>query len=1453
MKDIPGKLRGKLGDRACSMGICVGAWSIGVAVVGETGERPVILHAQTNPHNGRPAETLSDLFSSISSLEHMKICATGRGFSRHLETMNIPEPEAVELACGYCLPDGHPYRLVISAGAETTLVYFLDNHGLVQDIHSGGRCASGSGEFYVQQLSRMSITLEEAAAMEIPENIHKLSGRCSVFCKSDCTHALNTGVPTSEVVGGLCRMMAGNILELLKKFPAGPVILTGGGSRNQGMVHFLKKELPDLFIPEEALWFEALGAGLHARGTQWNRQQRHEHPYKIPQHKRPRSRLKPISAFEHMVEFKHRPAADANSGDRVIVGMDVGSTTTKGVVMRRSDRAVLAAKYLRTLGDPAGAAMRVYAALASRIKVPVAVEGIGVTGSGRKIVGLHAGTRGIINEIVAHAAGAAHFDPEVDTIFEIGGQDAKYTSLSTGIPADYAMNEACSAGTGSFLEEACGESLGIDFRKIGSLAMRSSQPPDFSDQCAAFIASDVKQAVQDGISVEDITAGLVYSICRNYVNRVQGNRPAGPRLFMQGGTCYNRAVPVAMAAVTGRRIVVPPDPGLVGAFGVALEVDGRIRAGSLEAGRFDLQELAGRKFRREGSFRCRGHKGCDRRCEIARIRIKDRIYPFGGICSRYENHIPGTESDAAELDLVSWREQRLFRDLAPDDPADSRPTVGMNRSFMMHIWFPLYNAFFRELGFRLTLPGKPLRSGVERKGASFCYPGELAHGYAADLLEKDPDFMFMPLLKGIPSSSPKGAVSCTCVFVQGEPFYLRSAFPDLRRADVLCPTLDFSRGISANLPAFEQVADRMGVGGQKVRLALEAAIAEQQRFFSDIEERGKELLVSLRDSPDRPAVILFGRAYNSFTRTANKGIPAKFASRKVRIMPCDMLPAARAKADRRMYWGTGRMILNRARVTREHPGLYGAYITSFSCGPDSFILSYFRDIMAERPTLILELDSHTAHAGLDTRIEAFLDIVRHAPRAGRNGRLSDKNAGKGICPSVPDGAFSDKQTVFKPAEIKWQNKTPGVITSSSRWIPLTHQDVKVLIPPMSRYASPLLSRAFDRVGIRAECLPHPDPADLETGRRNSSCRECLPLQTTLGSLLNYLDGQRTKEVSVYLMATAKGPCRFGQYSVFMSRVIEKQRIPDVALLSPSSLNGYAALGSGFSMAAWQAIVTGDIFDEMWATILAGARNPTHGLEVLDQEFRTVLSAFGNGSANFYRQLESSAVRLGQIRLKMPYADIPKISLVGEIYVRHDPLSLQRLNERLAARGFIVRTATNSEWINYIDWLIMAGIEGSRSVNFWKTLWFKRQASRRIRDRLMPSGLFAGDHDHEVNPLIKAAGRYISPHMTCETILTVGSAMREILEPSCGIISLGPFGCMPSRVAEAILNSVFTTGEKRKAAGQACKKFGTLLEHDRRLPFLAIETDGTPFTQMVEARLEVFLLQASRLHRMMQKA
>ncbi|MCW5213983.1 hypothetical protein VU13_01455 [Desulfobulbus sp. US5] len=191
------------------------------------------------------------MLEQIDNLQEYRISATGRKFRNMLNFSGIAEPEAVELSTGFILPPDHPYRVIISVGGETTMVYHLDDDGRVNEIHTGNKCASGTGEFFLQQLGRMSITLDESGQMDLPEKPHKVSGRCSVFCKSDCTHALNKGVPKDQVVAGLSRMMSGKVMELLKKLPKDAVMLVGGCVGNRAMVHYLQEAIPNLYIPEE--------------------------------------------------------------------------------------------------------------------------------------------------------------------------------------------------------------------------------------------------------------------------------------------------------------------------------------------------------------------------------------------------------------------------------------------------------------------------------------------------------------------------------------------------------------------------------------------------------------------------------------------------------------------------------------------------------------------------------------------------------------------------------------------------------------------------------------------------------------------------------------------------------------------------------------------------------------------------------------------------------------------------------------------------------------------------------------------------------------------------------------------------------------------------------------------------------------------------------------------------
>ncbi|MCX5874282.1 MAG: acyl-CoA dehydratase activase, partial [Deltaproteobacteria bacterium] len=1405
-----------------ALGMCLGASTLSICRVRREGDRISVVDATTITHEGNPRKTLLEALERIPDIRTVPLAVTGRKFINFIKLTTISEPEAVEMAVPFSLPDKSKYRVVVSAGGETFMVYHLDEDNKIQGIQTGNKCASGTGEFFLQQIGRMNLGLPDVEHLGVAEHPHKVSGRCSVFCKSDCTHALNKGIPKDQVVSGLAMMMAGKIVELLKKLPKKSVALIGGSSLNKIMINYLSQEIEDLFIPEQAPYFEALGAAIWALDNQTTPYSGTAHVYE--KKTSAFSYLKPLSNFRDLVSFKERPRGVAQSGDTVILGLDVGSTTTKGVIMRRSDKAILASDYLRTDGDPVGASRNVYRSLLDQLDCDINIVGLGVTGSGRQIAALHALTEGVINEIIAHAAAAVHFDREVDTIFEIGGQDAKYTYITNSVPSDYAMNEACSAGTGSFLEESAKESLGIKVTDIGSVAYTATNPPNFNDQCAAFIGSDIKNAAQEGIPVNDIVAGLVYSICMNYSNRVKGNRPVGKKVFMQGGVCYNEAIPAAMAALTGKEIVVPPEPGLMGAFGVALEVDRRINLGLMKEEHFDLKQLANREVIYKKPFICGGGKEkCDRRCEIARIELEGKTYPFGGACNRYVNLIRNVQYDTKSLDMVDFRQRLVFEDLASEAPSDHRPTIGLNRSFLINTYFPLFNRFFGELGFRAILPDSIDPEGSDQQGAAFCFPVEIAHGYMSSLAQKKPDIFFLPHIRGVPTDN-ENSDTCTCVFVQGESFYLPTAFEQLQSKKILRPFLDMSRGFESCRDGFLSMASELGKSRDEVLKAFKAAVLAQEDFKTKLRARGAEILNEIEASPDTTTIVLFGRPYNSFVPEANKGIPAKFASRGYRVLPFDMLPYEDQSMDDQetMYWSMGRMILKASRFVKKHPQLFGVFISNFSCGPDSFIVGYFRDEMGRKPSLTLELDSHTADAGLETRIEAFLDITHY---------YRELQSQKKIVPLRRE---------FKGAYTGMVAGKPCVITPDGNNYPLNHPNVRVVLPAMGRFTHQALVKTFEKVGINAYGLPPADEEVLKIGRGNSTCKECLPLQTTVGSMLNYFWKVRPEdEITAYFMPGAAGPCRFGQYNVFSRRLIERHEIPNAAVLTLNASNGYMGLGDRFTLPAWRAILVGDVMYEIWSTIIAAAEDRESALKIFFQEWNSLVDVIHKSWKEIKRQIRLSAVELSRIPLKAPYEEIPKISLIGEIYVRNDPISLQKLVEKMSDRGFIVRTSQTSEWIKYVDWLIKTGIEGdSRDIPFWVRYFVKRHFDKKVRKLFEPSGLFFNEI-LEVDDLIKAGERYISPKLTGEAILTVGAALHEILHPSCGIISIGPFGCMPTRVAEAILSEKFTVGEKLASMGNNGSgpnmNSPIFKSPDRKLPFLAIETDGNAFPQIIEAR------------------
>jgi len=341
-------------------------------------------------------------------------------------------------------------------------------------------------------------------------------------------------------------------------------------------------------------------------------------------------------------------------------------------------------------------------------------------------------------------------------------------------------------------------------------------------------------------------------------------------------------------------------------------------------------------------------------------------------------------------------------------------------------------------------------------------------------------------------------------------------------------------------------------------------------------------------------------------------------------------------------------------------------------------------------------------------------------------------------------------------------------------------------------------------------------------------------------------------VVLYFMPTGSGPCRFGQYYIFMEDLVRKLKIPDVAMFSLSSDDGYEGLPTSLHRRGWWAVVISDILEDMRAMLLANARASDKAMDEFQRQFKLILDALGTGRFDVLENtLARAAAKISQIPLKRPVEEVPVISLMGEIFVRRDGLSRQYLTEQLAARGFAVVCAPVAEWVHYSNYMVNEGLSDQAPVGWRNKIGarikqlFMHKDERRIRSILASSGLVAS-HSADIHDIMDAAKPYISPHLGGEAILTVGSSLKEVASVSCGVIAIGPFGCMPNRLAESLLSEAMK-GEYKLAAEPNNEQLMVALTDVHDLPFLAIESDGSPFPQLIHAKLEAFCLRAERMH------
>jgi predicted nucleotide-binding protein (sugar kinase/HSP70/actin superfamily) len=913
---------------------------------------------------------------------------------------------------------------------------------------------------------------------------------------------------------------------------------------------------------------------------------------------------------------------------------------------------------------------------------------------------------------------------------------------------------------------------------------------------------------------------------------------------MQGGVCYNKAVPLAMASVLNKPIIVPPEPGLMGAFGVALEVKKRLDLGILEEKKFSLKEIIDRKVEYDEPFTCNGGKEkCDLKCSINRIRIQGKLYPFGGACNRYYNIRVKKEVETENLDLVNVRQKLLFEKYAPAREINPEaPVIGINKSFLTHWIYPLTYNFFSVLGCRVLLSDKINEDAFNRQSSSMCFPAQVALGLFDNLIEKKPDYYFMPQVKEmyVPKGNTRREFSATCIFVQGEPFYTDKAFLEYNLKDkILAPAVNFSGGWENGKSQFVKSAVKLGFSKTDAGNAFDKALEMQYAFERECRETGRKAIEELHKNPDKIAVVLFGRPYNAFTKDANKGIPKKLTSRGPMVIPYDMLPYddEPLSEDYReyMHWEIGQKILRVSQMVERDKQLFGVYITNFLCAIDSLMVSYFRKIMGRKPSLTLELDGHTADAGINTRIEAFYDIIFNYLK-------------------IQGGLEKDDENGFRQAKVCMEKTGTYYLDSEGNKLKLTDPRVKMILFSLNDLSNQSMAAICEKLGVRTEALPISDFEDLQLGRGVTTCKECLPMIMCIGQMLKYLKHRKDpNEKLLVFQPRAAGYCRLGQYHNYMKMLIKERKIKDVALITLANEERYAGLGPSFAFYAWQALLAADVMDDIRGSIWALAKDVNSAIELFNREYDKILNVLKTGnSRKFYRQLKETAQELNKIEIIQPVKDTPHVVIMGEIYVRKDRFSNMDIARRVAERGFIPRVAPMSEWIYYLNYKTKTGLQKPEynSIIGWLEFYISDFTQKHIEKKIKKIFDKCSLYNMEmidVADMIRFSKHLIPQSLDGEPGMIAGVAMRDSMTKYSGVINIGPFGCMPVRFTESVMGPITDVQAKREAYESAkVKPNFDKFNDNERIPFLTIEADGNPYPQLLEARFESFCLQAARV-------
>ncbi len=1377
-------------------------------------------------HEGNPGKVVREILDSHKTEAISHIVATGQAASSFLDLAYCSETECIEKALRFhdLKPD-----ILLSLGGETFSVYPLKN-GRIKNIISSSKCAAGTGEFMVQQFQRMGLSREQGLEASLKGKMVQLATRCSVHCKSDATHKLNKGECTpGDISKSLIFDLAKKVGEMVEmaQWPVDSIVIAGGVARNNLFVENFRGFFKDsqIHVLPESPYFEAFGAALHAQEL--------SNPNRLPLSRFIKTSelsfetLKPLNEAEHLLDYRVHAAVknEIKDGGTYLLGVDAGSTTIKAVLLNAHDLSVGASCYLRTLGDPVSTVKKCLNELIDQVgEKSIKVIQAGTTGSGREMVSVYLNNCPSFNEILAHARATAHEVPDVDTVFEIGGQDSKFISFLNGIPVDYAMNEGCSAGTGSFLEESASVDMGVSVKEISNIAERSLNPISFGERCAAFINTDLRNALQQGASREDVIAGLVYSIADNYISRIVGSRHIGEKLLFLGGVALNKSVALAMAFRTQQKLVVPPHPELMGSVGTALMVKDLLHSGAVPKKPIDLRELISGEIEVKGTFHC---KACDNICEIQKVKIRNRSFPFGGLCSKYEMQRHGKDQKKEGRDLIAVRNKMLFDDFGPQPLEKPRGTIGLPMALSTFELFPFYARLINELGYTVV-PSKPSKAGNAKSTAAICYPCEIVHGAVHDLLVRDVDFIFLPHV--IELKIPEDNLhSYTCPSTTAIPDIIRAAF-GYAGNKILSPHISLSEDhIDTTLKEIEKLGTALGLDGSIAKKAGNKALLHYEKFKEKYREVGQKELEMLAGEP---AVIVAGRPYTVCSPEVNLALPRKIASRGYHVIPVDMLPQLNESSPKRNVWHFTQQVNNAVSYVNQYPNFYICLVSCFSCGPDSSIYHAFRESLAGHTFCYLEIDSHTAHAGFETRIGAFLDIVEERKR---------KNEAPENRLGAPHKNIEEIQQASLSHDFEY------ILDSNGRRIDYDNPKVVHIHTDITnRFTSCMVYTSYEKHGLKCRLIGRVSPEMMQYARKVCSGRECIPMTAMTGAIVNDIQNRRdSDEISVYFTLDQEGPCQNGAWPIIWKTFGRRLKLENVIWgVNRNMTQNHLGLKDPLLREINNAVFLGDFFEEAQNALKCAALDKETAIDRFYFEFNRFNESLGKGKP-LEEALEVWALKVAEIPLGVSIDNIPKVLIFGglNLIFVHYPVTEYFIQQGIIPK--VVDVAEGACWLESEDVSRYGFKHGfitpSEQLSCSPPRKNKKEAvkarksrfglkridtlQKKFRKIMETSGLLF-DHHTSFPEIMEEGHKYVSYNGFTETTVTTGRYVcSEKDRLYDGFINLGSFNCQPAMNSQAIIRPLANASD---------------------VPYVALDCEGPWISANQRRLLEAVVVQAKRL-------